>query len=217
MWIDLHFGWREVFAAAALYCALGAVAVLLPYPAPPGPAPAQARAAGLPRAELLLTLLAATCWGLCNAGCIVFLSFAPRVLTAGGHRPAQAAAVISLASWAMIAAGPLGGRIADRSGRGALLLSVCIAVSAAALPMLRQPPLALRLSVVFGLFGGAPAGVLLALTGQAMAPQRRAFGMGMFFSCYAARRALQMRWGCMGRQLRVSLRLCRIGLAAPVD
>jgi MFS family permease len=40
------------------------------------------------------------------------------------------------------------------------------------------------LCVLFGLAGGAPAGVIMALTAEAMAPQRRAFGMGVFFSFY---------------------------------
>jgi MFS family permease len=102
----------------------------------------------------------------------------------GGHGPVQAAAVISLASWAMIFSGAIGGRIADRSGRGALMSYLCCVVGVAALLMLRQTAWAVPLSVIFGLAGGAPAGVIMALTGQAMAPQRRAFGMGVFFSVY---------------------------------
>ena len=184
VWIDQHFDWRAVFAVAALYCALGAAALFVFYRPPPGRAAAPVETARLPRGELLLTLLAATCWGLYNASYIVLLSFAPRVLTAGGHGAAKAAAIISLASWAMIVSGPLGGRIADRTGRPALLLYVCTAASVVALLLLRQTALAVGLSLVYGLFGGAPAGVLMALTGQAMAPQRRAFGMGVFFSFY---------------------------------
>ena len=97
---------------------------------------------------------------------------------------AQAAAVISLASWAMIVSGVLGGRIADRSGRGAQMFYLCAAVGIGALLLLREPGWAVVLSLVFGLAGGAPAGVTMALTGEAMAPQRRAFGMGVFFSLY---------------------------------
>jgi predicted MFS family arabinose efflux permease len=183
-WIDLHFDWRAAFLAAALYCAVSGLALFLLYRPPPTARSLPAGPPGLPRQELLLTLMAATTWGLYNAGYIVFLSFAPRVLVAGGYGPAQAAAVISLASWAMIFSGAIGGRIADRSGRGAQLLYVCTAVSVLALLLLRQTSLAIGLSLVIGLFGGAPAGVIMALTGEAMAPQRRAFGMGVFFSLY---------------------------------
>jgi MFS family permease len=184
VWIDMHFGWPSVFLVASLYCALGSVALLLLYRPPAEAAPAQAGAAGLPRRELLLTLLAALTWGLYNAGYIVYLSFAPRVLVAGGFGAAEAAAVISLASWAMIVSGALGGRIADRSGRGEQLFYLCSVVGIGALLLMQFTDMAVGLSLLYGLAGGAPAGVIMALTGEAMAPQRRAFGMGLFFSIY---------------------------------
>jgi MFS family permease len=184
VWTDMHYGWHAAFAVSALYCALSGVALYLLYRPPAALKPLQSGPIGLPRAELLLTLLAAATWGLFNAGYIVYLSFAPRVLVAAGYGPAQAAAVISLASWVMIISGPVGGRIADRSGRRGPILYVCAAVAVASLLLLQQTSLAVALSLLFGLFGGAPAGIIMALTGEAMAPQRRAFGMGVFFSLY---------------------------------
>ena len=41
-------------------------------------------------------------------------------------------------------------------------------------------------SVLFGLIGMAPAGVIMAMAGQEMRPQVRAFGMGVFFTIYYA-------------------------------
>ncbi len=184
VWLDLRFGWPSVFVTASLYCALGGIALFLLYRPPPQAAPAPALAIGLPRRELLLTLLAATTWGLYNAGYIVFLSFTPRVLVAGGYGAAEAAAVTSLASWAMIFSGALGGRIADRSGRGEQLFYLCSVLGIGALLLLKFTGLAMGLSLLFGVAGGFPAGVIMALTGEAMAPQRRAFGMGVFFSLY---------------------------------
>ena len=185
VWLAVHFDWRAAFLAASLYCALSGLALFLLYRPPAALKPAPAGPMGLPRHELVLTLLAATVWGLFNAGYIVYLSFAPRVLEAGGYGPTQAAAVISLASWVMILSGPIGGRLADRSGRGPLILYVCMAGAIVSLLLLLQHSgMAVALSLAFGLFGGAPAGVIMALTGEAMAPQRRAFGMGLFFSLY---------------------------------
>jgi len=183
-WTDLHFDWHVVFLVAAGYCALSALAVFLLYRPPGTGKPLRPGPIGLPRHELRLTLLAATVWGLFNAGYIVYLSFAPRVLMGAGYGPAQAAAIVSLASWAMIFSGAIGGRIADRTGKGALMLYICTAVAGLALLLLRQSSLAIVLCLLFGLFGGAPAGVIMALTGEAMAAQRRAFGMGVFFSLY---------------------------------
>ena len=184
VWLAVHFDWRAAFLAASLYCALSGLALFLLYQPPAALQPVLAGPMGLPRHELVLTLLAATAWGLYNAGFIVYLSFAPRVLVAGGYGPTQAAAVISLASWVMILSGPIGGRLADRSGRGPLILYVCTAGGIASLLMLQHTGMAVVLSLAYGLFGGAPAGVIMALTGEAMAPRRRAFGMGLFFSLY---------------------------------
>ncbi len=44
---------------------------------------------------------------------------------------------------------------------------------------------AIALSLAFGLFGAAPAGIVMSLTAQSMAPQRRAFGMGVFLSVFS--------------------------------
>jgi predicted MFS family arabinose efflux permease len=185
-WIAAAIDWRAAFAVAAAYCAAGGVAVFVLYRPPAGvsaPAPTAA-AVGLPRAELVLTLLAAAAWGLFNAGYIVYLSFAPQVLVAGGYGTTQAAAVISVASWVLIFSGAACGQIADRSGKRDLLVYGCLSVAIMTVLLLPQTSLALGLSLLFGLVGVAPAGVIMALTGEAMAPQRRAFGMGVFYSFY---------------------------------
>ncbi len=55
----------------------------------------------------------------------------------------------------------------------------------ASLALLGETHLAVFLSLAFGLIGMAPAGVIMALTGEAISAERRAFGMGMFFtSCF---------------------------------
>jgi MFS family permease len=138
----------------------------------------------LRRAEWWLTALAAVVWGLFNAGYVVYLSFAPKVLMTRGFSGTDAAAVISLASWVMVFSVTLVGRLADRTGRHATVLGLCLAVGAASLwwlPMGLEPVVA---SLAFGLIGAAPAGIIMALTAQAMAPERRAFGMGVFYSLY---------------------------------
>ncbi len=151
-----------VFVAAALYSACAAAALWLLYRPPAALPEALAQQVGLQRHE----------WW-------------PRALVAGGVGAAQAAAVISLASWAMIVSGAVGGRVADRSGHGTPMFFLCCLVGLASLLLLQQHiAWAVPLSVLFGLAGGAPAGVIMALTGEAMAPRRRAFGMGVFFSIY---------------------------------
>lgn len=184
-WLAVTLDWRAAFVLASVCCAAAAAAVGLTYRAPPGKAgaPGVARM-GLPRDELLLTLLAAVVWGLFNAGYVVYLSFAPQVLVAGGYGVRQAASVVSLASWVMIFSVSVAGRLADRTGRHATVLCVCLAVGILSLLFLQETELAVVLSLAFGLIGAAPAGIIMSLTGQSMAPERRAFGMGVFLSFY---------------------------------
>ena len=69
----------------------------------------------------------------------------------------------------------------------------------------------MALSLAFGLLGMAPAGLIMALTAVAMAPHRRAFGMGIFFSAYFLLMAPARRWpagSTTGRAIH-SCRCCR--------
>ena len=184
-WLAEALDWRAAFVVASVCCAAGAAAVALAYRSPSAAVGAPAASTtGLPRDELLLTLLAAVVWGLFNAGYVVYLSFAPRVLMASGYGATKAASVISIASWVMILSVTAVGRIADRTGRHTTVLSVCLAIGIVSLLLLQRAEWAIGLSLAFGLFCAAPAGIVMSLTAQSMAPQRRAFGMGVFFSVY---------------------------------
>ncbi len=70
----------------------------------------------------------------------------------------------------------------QRAGESALVNPVLIAV----LALLAVPGAGLPASLLFGLVGMAPAGVIIALAGAAMAPERRAFGIGIFYTVYYA-------------------------------
>ena len=184
-WLAANAGWRWPFGAAGLYCLVVAALVLFLYRPPPASAAAAvAPSMRLTRREWVLTAIAAFVWSAFNAAYVVYLSFAPRVLVAGGETALHAASVISLASWVMIFSGTICGQIADRTGRSDLILGVCLLAGIASLVLLPQPGWAVPVSLLFGLLGVAPAGLMMALTGVAMAPHKRAFGMGIFLSVY---------------------------------
>jgi len=140
--------------------------------------------AHLTRREWTLTLIASTAWAAVNAAYIIFLSFAPRVLIAGGLGSFEAASIVSLASWAMLFSGAVCGYIADRTGRPDLILYVCLGVAMASLALMPNVAWAVPLCLAFGLIGMSPPGLIVALTGAAMAPEKRAFGMGIYYSAY---------------------------------
>ena len=96
----------------------------------------------------------------------------------------EAASTLSIASWVMIFSGTLCGMIADRTGRSDLILYFCLCCAMVSLALLPQVAWAIPVSLLFGLLGVAPAGIVMALTGEAMAPQKRAFGMAVFLSIF---------------------------------
>jgi len=184
-WLAVNFGWRWAFVVASVYCLAGALLVMVFCREAPETARRNVSFQfTLNRNEVVLTVIAALVWSLFNAGYVVYLSFAPRALVAGGYETVSALGVISIASWVMIVSGTLCGQIADRSGRHDAVLYVCMATAMLALTMLFVVPLAVPSSLLFGLLGMAPAGVIMALTSGAMKPENRALGMGLFFSCY---------------------------------
>ncbi len=184
-WLAEAFHWHLAFYAASLFCVAGLLLVLLVYQ-PPADAPVSGpeQRGQLSRREFGLVSLAAMVWAAFNAAYIVYLSFVPRLLVQGGFRPIEAAAIASLASWALIISGPLCGQAADRSGRPDMILYICLLVAVGALLLLPYSVLAVPLCLALGLIGMAPAGVIMALPGEALKVENRAFGMGIFFSWY---------------------------------
>lgn len=186
-WLAEAFGWRVPFLVAAAYCAVAALAILALYRAPEGSQrpPASGMTGLLPR-EWALVACAGVAWGAFNAGYVVYLSFGPEMLRAQGLELFAAASVISVGSWLMIGSGTICGQIADRLGHTTRILAVTMSAAIVALLLLLLPGAGLPASLLFGLVGMAPAGVIIALSGQAVAVERRAFGMGVFLTIYYA-------------------------------
>jgi MFS family permease len=187
IWLAEVYGWRAPFAVASVWCAVAAFAVLTLY-RPPHLLSARiaSRVKGLLPHEWGLIVFAGIAWGTFNSGYVVYLSFGPSMLEAQGMGPLAAASVISVGSWLMILSGTACGQIADRFGRRETILAICMAGAVLALMLLSLPGAGLEASLLFGLVGMAPAGVIIALAGQAVAPERRAFGIGVFFTVYYA-------------------------------
>ncbi|MDG3041754.1 MFS transporter [Roseicyclus marinus] len=186
-WLAEAFGWRVPFLVAAVYCAVAALAVFALYRAPTAaPRLKSTGTARLLPQEWMLVACAGVAWGAFNAGYIIYLSFGPEMLKAQGLTVLAAASIISVGSWLMIGSGTICGQIADRLGHTNRILAVTMAAAIVALLLLQVPGAGLWASLLFGLVGMAPAGVIIALAGQAVAIERRAFGMGVFLTIYYA-------------------------------
>jgi MFS family permease len=186
-WLAGTYGWQLPFQVASAYCLLAALGVFLFYKAPHDlPSATSGSGAALAGQEWRLIFCAAAAWGVFNAAYVTYLSFAPKVLENLGQTAIAAAGVISIGSWIMIVSGALCGQIVDRFGGRNIVLTVCMGGAIFSLLLLSVPRAGLGASLLFGLIGMAPAGVIMAMSGQAMRPQVRAFGMGIFFTVYYA-------------------------------
>lgn len=181
------FGWQVPFQVASVYCLIAALGIFLLYRPPHDlPQASGGKTVAMTAQEWRLTLCAASAWGVFNAAYVTYLAFAPKVLEGQGQSAIAAAGIISVGSWIMIFSGAVCGQIVDRFGGRNIVLTVCMGGAVAALLLLGLPRATFGASVLFGLIGMAPAGVIMAMAGQAMRPQVRAFGMGVFFTVYYA-------------------------------
>lgn len=186
-WLAATAGWQSAFWAASAYGAM-AMALIARFYRPPerhlGTAvPPTPRLNG---AELMLIISAALVWALFNAAYVVYLSFASKMLVSDGMTTLAAAAIVSVASYIMMGSGIVCGQLADRTKKPDLIVYVCLAGGIAGLLLLQDTSLALGSSLLVGLLGVAPAGLIVALSAQAMRPQNRALGMGVYFAIYYA-------------------------------
>lgn len=186
-WLATQLDWRAPFLAASIYCTVAALAVLLFY-RPPQTATSTGDAVRMrpTRSEWTLVLLAGSAWGVFNAGYVGYLTYGPLMLEAHGASALTAAAVISIGSWVMIFSGAVCGQIVDRTGWALQAVVFCMLVATGSLMLLAINGAGAIASALFGLVGMAPAGVIMAMAGQAMKPEQRAIGMGVFFTVYYA-------------------------------
>jgi MFS family permease len=187
VWLAQAYGWQAPFQVASVYCLVAALGVFLFYRPPHDLPPTKSgSSATLTRQEWRLTICAAAAWGVFNAAYVTYLSFGPKILEGLGETAIAAAGIISIGSWIMILSGAACGQIVDRFGGRSVVLSVCMGGAIFSLLLLSVPRAGFGASLLFGLIGMAPAGVIMAMAGQAMRPQVRAFGMGIFFTVYYA-------------------------------
>ena len=146
--------------------------------------PEEQAVGGLSPFEIWGVVLGGCVWCFYNIAFILPLSFGPDFLTAQGMGLAAAGAIVSLTSWLIIPALPLGGWFAERIGRPVATMAVsfiAIAIVIWAIPLTSSH--ALMFSILGLLFGPA-GGLIMALPTQVLRDENRAVGMGIFFTVY---------------------------------
>jgi cyanate permease len=140
----------------------------------------------LSRREWILISLAGLIWGSFNAAYVILVSFLPDQFALHGYTLAEASLTVSLLAWIVIAAVPLAGYVAERLQRPNLLMIggfVMTAGATALLPVVWVPAIPF---IVILIVIGVPAGLIMALTAEALRPENRSVGMGVFYTWHFA-------------------------------
>ena len=135
-------------------------------------------------AALVCTVIAGTIWGLFNGAFAMIFGFAPILLTARGWDLVAAGSATSIAVWLSVISVPIGGIIADRTGRPNLVLVLGLTLTALAMFALPRFDNVVVAMVVIGLASGLPVGAIMSLPVRVLAPATRALGMGIFFTMF---------------------------------
>lgn len=180
------FGWQWAMYATGALALMALTLTATLYRDPPGfrRRPDVRMRFGLPRRQFVHVSLVGLAWTFYNMALITFVSFMPDVLVDHGYAPNLARSVTSLAMWAMLISVPLGGRLLERSAR--ITVSIVVTLSAATIAMLTvsQAVAPEVLCLALGIVAGVPAGALMTLTAEALSPDNRGPGLGIFYTWY---------------------------------
>jgi len=176
-------GWQIPFLATGAVAMLCLLLVWRVYrPAGPAPTAPGALRLSLSRTELVMSLLAGLVWSLYNASLIAILSFGPAFLVAGGADPVAAQATVSTVSWLILPTLATAGWVAAKLNRPDAILAGGLAITAGLIFLLPQSGGSLMLFAVIGFLFGLPGPVIMTLPVEAVAPERRGVGIGIFFT-----------------------------------
>jgi MFS family permease len=142
----------------------------------------------LDRSTTLAVISAGLIWGLFNTGFAVIISFGPTMLVERGWSIAEAGSTISILLWISVVSVPLGGFVADRTGRPGTMVVASSLVTVILMVLLPRSSAVVLLVIAMGLISGLAAGPMMSLPARVLAPQTRAIGMGVFFTVF---------FGCM--------------------
>ncbi len=177
-------GIAAVHIAIAVVIVVGGVLFALGYGAPQAGAMPAASRDRLSSSTLALMLIAGAIWGLFNLGFSMIFSFGPSILAGRGWSLAAAGSAVSIVLWLTAVSVPLGGFVSDRTGRPALILTVgCIIAGSLLFAVAFGAPVIVSF-IALGAICGLPAGPIMSLPAQVLAPANRAIGMGVFYTIY---------------------------------
>jgi MFS family permease len=171
-----------VYLATSGFALLGLLLMSLFYGAPLTP-PGEIRAATWPAGLELRAILAAGCiWGLYNAALVTVFGFGTAMLIERGWALTAAGSAISLVLWLSGVSVPIGGVLADRSGRHIAVMLSGFVLFAAMLVIAARTEFVILSFAALGLVSGISAGPIMSIPARVLGSETRAAGMGIYFT-----------------------------------
>ncbi len=177
-------GLAAAFGVGAGIAALAALAFVFYRAAPGSDGPQVNRS--MSRRTLTAALATGATWGFFNGALAVVFGFGVALLVARDVDVGAAGQITSLTMVAIALVGPIGGIIADRTGRYLGIIWGAVLAMAALLAAIASGLSSIWLFIGFGAICGLAAGPVMSLAGQYLPPAERGAGMGVFFTVYYA-------------------------------
>jgi MFS family permease len=140
----------------------------------------------LTRREVYMISVAGLLWTFYNGAFVIVPAFGPAFAAASGINPAAASAIVSSMTWCVILVVPLSAWFAAKIGRANLAMYTSFACAAVALALLAMLGPSLPLFAVIGIALAPPGGLIMTLPSEALRPEHRASGMGVYLAWYYA-------------------------------
>lgn len=133
-------------------------------------------------------LFAGLVWGFYNTALAMVFSFGPALLDQRGWDLAAASSVTSIFMVVLAVSVPLGGIIADKTGRRDIVILFSLVSYTLLMPLVPYVPGwgIPAIFIVVGVAFGFAAGPIMTLPSAVLSPENRAFGMGVFYAIYYA-------------------------------
>jgi predicted MFS family arabinose efflux permease len=178
-------GMTAALLLTAAFCALGFILLATLYTAPSPVGSAATLPTAWPPSPAIRAMVAAgTIWGLFNAALGMVFGFGTSLLVERGWSLAEAGSATSLILWIVSFSVPIGGVLADRTGKHVEIMLIGFALFAVALMTATRTDAVIPAFVALGLVGGLSAGPIMSLPARVLSPPVRAVGMGIHFTLF---------------------------------
>jgi MFS family permease len=125
---------------------------------------------------------AGSIFGLFNIGFEMIFSFGPSMLVERGWSITAAGSAISVVLWLATLSAPLGGFLADRTGRPNAVMVSSFLATALLLIFVPRTEAIISATIALGILCGLAVGPIMSLPALVLEPATRAIGMGVFAS-----------------------------------